>query len=184
MRAYSFSHWRRQPSAYSHRRMSLKNKESGTEASFLFLGVSKTLNDAVHNPLPCAAGYRLGGKVGILGLNFHFSSEHIWSNSSAVWRLEHGAIVVAAVEMWKSCGSISKGCGRGGKPGVGFPPRPPARHFHRRHSQALFFCQRANNFRRASRICIAASVSLICRARRSSSAIVISGFKYRGRSGN
>src|SRR5260370_13017103 len=50
--------------------------------------------------LPCAAGHRCGGKVGILLLDFHFSTAHQFFFFGSVRNANLTA--VGAVEMWES----------------------------------------------------------------------------------
>ena len=73
--------------------------------------------------------------------------------------------------------AISKGCGRGGKPAFGFPPRPwpviSTVVFH----AVLFWRRFANNSRFACCIFRAACVSLLARARCSKLSMVISGLR-------
>src|SRR5450759_3040963 len=73
--------------------------------------------------LPCAAGFRGCGKVGILVLDFH--------SSTALSFLISGFLCVTEQppELWK-CGNLAafarfpRNCGSSGKPAVGFPLDP------------------------------------------------------------
>src|SRR5208283_888391 len=75
---------------------------------------------------------RGGGKVGILILDFHFSTAH--SFVPAVCLRSHPKWTSSS-ELWK-CGNLAffarfpRSGGTGGKPGFGFPPVPWLRHFH------------------------------------------------------
>jgi len=63
------------------------------------------------DPVPCAAGHRGGGKVGILLLDFHFSTAHSQRILSGLGLASERGMAAGAVEMWKSravC-EISKG---------------------------------------------------------------------------
>src|SRR5450432_85541 len=92
------------------------------------LQLSQTL--VLIDLVPCAAGCRGGGKVGILFLDFHFSTVHISSPSPGFldsrWK-QPG--------LWE-CGNLAararfpRSCGKGGNPAFGFPGFPSLRHFH------------------------------------------------------
>jgi hypothetical protein len=80
--------------------------------------------------LPCAAGWRGGGKVGILSLDFLFPTAHTSSASSGSFCHRENP-----PEQWE-CGNLAatarfpRSGGKGGNPALGFPGFPSFRHFH------------------------------------------------------
>ena len=116
---------------------------------------------------------RRGGKVGILSLDFHFST----------------AVAVGAVGMWESrLLRFPRAVGNDGKPAFRFSSFSIVRHFHSPprfslHALRLRF-RRVNNARFAFCIRRAADVSLIRAASAFSPSTVNPAFRCRAKSGN
>src|SRR5450759_3092202 len=109
---------------------SSKSKKLETKLASSLFGVGSIGGEwMLIRHLPCAAGFRGCGKVGILVLDFH--------SSTALSFLFSGFLCVTEQppELWK-CGNLAafarfpRNCGSSGKPAVGFPLDPWFRHCH------------------------------------------------------